>query len=518
MKNKKLNQLIEEAILPIEITLAIEEVLKEEQAYVADELVELSELILLELAALGIAAYLRQPNQKSVYNDFLLQLFTTRSHDYNAGALYRWSANMIKDLDTSEALILYPLFWEKAKGEEKLNSMVHHLALLRNEVMHGFFILPPDRNNKEANHITQVIEEIHKAEIFKLFDNEDFHFFTKQDGLTSYRGRWGIQENEWSLLKNTFAFGQLASKTKYQLSDEFEEDQQKWISEHANSEDIDNELIEFISNHQQGAFAFWHRPNQDKSSQIANLCSYLLESDSHLPQLILTDTEGITFTSKFLLNRLVQTLAKETESNKYSSDPKKAIKQLRKNCEKQVVVIIKDVHQSLFQLDHLLHLSDFFYENKIILIAFGYHYPWMNQFFNNSKGLNDKTYCPEKSEWLPLLHNYLRFKGPNHQVQSELFGYETLVKIITHLLKDLAANKKIVARRFADEHLYSMEYVHEAFDFLYPFLKSGTLAFEEDVLDDLFGFPKDLTESSRLYFSIGRRDAKLEYQHQTISL
>lgn len=50
------------------------------------------------------------------------------------------------------------------------------------------------------------------------------------------------------------------------------------------------------------------------------------------------------------------------------------------------------------------------------------------------------------------------------------------------------------------------------------FLKSGTLAFEEDVLDDLYGFPKDLTESSRLYFSIGRRDAKLEYQHQTISL
>ena len=110
MKNKQLSLLYQNAVLPSVIKGAIKEVLDEDEAYVADELVELSELVLLELAALGIAAYLNQPKQKSVYNDFLLQLFTTKSHSYNAGPLYRWAANMIKELDTMEAKILYPLF------------------------------------------------------------------------------------------------------------------------------------------------------------------------------------------------------------------------------------------------------------------------------------------------------------------------------------------------------------------------------------------------------------------------
>jgi hypothetical protein len=63
-----------------------------------------------------------------------------------------------------------------------------------------------------------------------------------------------------------------------------------------------------------------------------------------------------------------------------------------------------------------------------------------------------------------------------------------------------------------------MEYVHEAFAFLHPYLKFGKMPFEKDVLDELYRFPKEITEASRIYFSIGRRDAKLEYQHQTLSL
>ena len=78
--------------------------------------------------------------------------------------------------------------------------------------------------------------------------------------------------------------------------------------------------------------------------------------------------------------------------------------------------------------------------------------------------------------------------------------------------------EQIVARRFADAQGYPMEYVHEAFAFLHPYLKFGKMPFEKDVLDELYSFPKEITEASRIYFSIGRRDAKLEYQHQTLSL
>ena len=141
----------------------------------------------------------------------------------------------------------------------------------------------------------------------------------------------------------------------------------------------------------------------------------------------------------------------------------------------------------------------------------------MDQFFNDSNVIESKTYLPKEKELLPLLDNYLRYKGPNKEFNNELEQYTLIKKIITHLLKEIS-NKEIVARRFADEHEYPMEYVHEAFAFLHPFLNAGRIPFEEDVLDDLYGFPKEITEASRIYFSIGRRDAKLEYQHQTLAL
>ncbi len=120
MKNEQLKELSQKS-LPISIKRSIDQVLNEDEAYVADELVELSELILLELAALGFAAYLIQPKQKSVYNDFLLQLFTTNSHAYNAGPLFRWAANMIKDINTPETKVLYPLF---GRLTEILNNLI----------------------------------------------------------------------------------------------------------------------------------------------------------------------------------------------------------------------------------------------------------------------------------------------------------------------------------------------------------------------------------------------------------
>jgi hypothetical protein len=516
MENKQLTQLIK-TNLPIALREAINGVLNEDEAYVADELVELSETILLELAALGMAAYLNQPNQKSVYNDFLLQLFTTKSHAYNAGPLYRWVANMIKELDTQESKTLYPLFWEKKGKTVQLNSHVHHLALLRNEVMHGFFLLPPERNHKEASHVAEVIAQLNKANVFSLFKDDSFHFISKQDKLTAYSGRWGILYEEWPMMQNAHAFGELSLTIRHQLSDDFSKEQDAWLAKNLTKQKVNTHLIKFINDKTQGALAYWHRPNENVNDQIANLYAHLKKSDTHLPMFLAIDREGITFTSKFLLIKIISTLETETGVTKYSSDSFKAVKELRKNCSKQPVIIIKDIHQSLFQSEHLLHLVDYLYENSILLIAFGVHYTWMDQFFNDSNSTEIKTYLPKEKEWLPLLDNYLRYKGPNKEFKNELEQYTLLKKIITHLLEELS-NKEIVARRFADEHKYPMEYVHEAFSFLHPFLKSSRMPFKEDVLDDLYGFPKEITESSRIYFSIGRRDAKLEYQHQTLAL
>jgi hypothetical protein len=122
----------------------------EDDAYAADELVELGEEILSQLAAMRIAVYLKQPKQKEVFNDFLISLFLSDGHSYNAGPLYRWAANMLKEAEGTEAALLRPFFWQMKDGKEVLNEQVHDLARLRNAVMHGFFVLPPERNRDEA--------------------------------------------------------------------------------------------------------------------------------------------------------------------------------------------------------------------------------------------------------------------------------------------------------------------------------------------------------------------------------
>ncbi len=96
MKNTDLEKYYNHPKLSSSINNLINEVIDEDEAYVADELVELSEQILLELASAGISLYLSQSNQKEVFNDFIIELFTSKSHSYNSGPLYRWAAHMIK--------------------------------------------------------------------------------------------------------------------------------------------------------------------------------------------------------------------------------------------------------------------------------------------------------------------------------------------------------------------------------------------------------------------------------------
>lgn len=99
------------------LQLKIQALQSEEDAYAADELVELGEEILSQLAAMGIAAYLKQANQKEVFNDFLISLFLSDGHSYNAGPLFRWAANMIKDAEGAEAKRLHVFFGEKKMAD-----------------------------------------------------------------------------------------------------------------------------------------------------------------------------------------------------------------------------------------------------------------------------------------------------------------------------------------------------------------------------------------------------------------
>ena len=126
-ENKNKWKYLDEALelaLPPAIHSKLLDVKNEDIQYAADEIVELAEEILNHITGLGIIYYLKSKQQKEVYNDFLIQLFNSSGHDYNAGPLYRWAANMIKELDTEMPSAHYEFFWQDAQ----LNSEVKILG------------------------------------------------------------------------------------------------------------------------------------------------------------------------------------------------------------------------------------------------------------------------------------------------------------------------------------------------------------------------------------------------------
>jgi hypothetical protein len=116
------------------------------------------------------------------------------------------------------------------------------------------------------------------------------------------------------------------------------------------------------------------------------------------------------------------------------------------------------------------------------------------------------------------LHNYLRFKGPSKERADEMQDVEILERILNDVLSELKEKKDLTARRFADSKGYNIEYVHEIFALLHPWVKSYRRPFEEDVVDKTYGFPVDITEVTPIYLALGRRDLKLEYQHKVLSI
>ena len=515
MKKTNLEKYYSHPKLSSSINNLIKEVIDEDEAYVADELVELSEQILLELASIGISVYLSQPNQKEVFNDFIIELFTSKSNSYNSGPLYRWSAHMIRELSDPISKQIKSLFWE----EEGLilNKDFEKLTELRNNVMHGFFVLPVERNREEANHLAKVLELLIQRNIFHIYSDMNYHFLDKNKDLTSFNGDWHIDEEQWIQYKECFDFGKLSSRIQYEVSPDFEIDQNKLVDK-SKSDNIDFNIIEFITSNDKGALSYWVNPNEDSSIPYSTLISELNNREDIFLIFQKLDAQGINFTSDFFLERIIKKLAFSLNEKKYSKNKKRALSQLRKKCNLKPVFVIDSIHVSLFNSNHILRLANIFYENNILLIAFGVHHDWMDQFFNKSINKLKATKSPKKNEWKTIFENYLRFKGPDNNVADQKNDYNTLFKITSNLVEELNQKKIVIARRFSDENKYPIEFVHEAFSILNPFYQSNEQSFELDEIDELYDFPKKLTESSRVLFSVGRRDTKLEYQHKTLKL
>lgn len=515
MKSTELAKIHNNPLIPSRLNDLVTEVLDEDPAYVADELVELSEEILLQLSAIGMSIYLDQNNQKDVFNDFIIDLFTTKSHSYNAGPLFKWTAHMIKDLKGNEVDLIKPFFW--SKGEQNamvLNPDLIRLSNLRNAVMHGFFILPAERNQVEAKHLASLLNVFAEKKLFKLNPKNKFHFLSFSENLYSFIGDWRIEPSQWIDYSKCDDFGKLSTKIQFESSDEYEIEQQKLIEGVENNK-FKSESFEFINNNAKGALGIWGRPNQSLDEYYSTLSKSLSSNKQFLTVFQSLEPVGINFTADFLINRLVRKIALSLGESKYSKNNKKALIQLRKKCDKKIIVVLNNIHIGLFNSGHILSLFSLFYENNIQIVAFGVHHPYLDQFFNSAIKDYNSPYHPDKKDWGFVLSNYLRFKGPNNQVVDEKHDYDLILKITQQAISDLKKGP-LVAREFADKNKFPMEFVHEVFDAISPYYLNERESFKLDIIDELYDFPKELTEASRVLFSLGRRDTKLEYQHKIL--
>jgi hypothetical protein len=511
-ENKNKWKYLDEALelaLPPAIHSKLLDVKNEDFQYAADEIVELAEEILNHITGLGIIYYLKSKQQKEVYNDFLIQLFNSSGHDYNAGPLYRWAANMIKELDTEMPSAHYKFFWQDAQ----LNSEVHHLALLRNKVMHGFFVLPPEINFAEAENISRLLIRLSEASWFEPKGN--FHFY----GEKGFTGKWNItDENEWQAYVLDNAFGTLCQRILNENSEAF------WTAEESVFNTIKTEvpadLSDFVQSNVKGAFAVWVHPHDKQQFDLyTSIGTWLKGQENTIAIGYQLQGQGLSYTAGFLLNRLVQVLNTSGNAAAKNSKLEDVLKKLRaENKDKKVVVLVNNVHLALFSSQHLTTLNNFFYENNIQLIGIGQHYEHFDKVFNKSINVSPMSAVPTAEEAKADLHNYLRFKGPSKERSEERSDVEALGNILAHVLEELNSGKELFARRFADDKHYDLEYVLEIFSLLHPWVKTKREAFEADTVDELYGFPSTITEVTPIYLSLGRRDLKLEYQHKVISL
>lgn len=512
MKNEILHKLVSSSFSE-NLTRKIQAVLDEADEYAADELVELGEEILSQLAAIGFAVYLQQPNQKEVFNDFLINLFSSSGHDFNAGPLYRWAANMVLNSEGELANKIKPYFWEEIDGKLVLNTQIHHLASLRNEVMHGFFVLPPERNQEEANKAALILEQCVYHNLFET-NWGTFPFLT----TTGFNGNWSIHENDWEQFGNCYNFSQLAARVRYEWSASFQAEEKQFAFEKTNENPkVLAEINQFLESNSKGALAIWHRPFDRVGEATYKFLVQNISTDDYLPIHYSLHNSGVTYFSSFLLHQVIQRLGEHTKETKINKDPLKALKELRAKCTLKPVIILNSVHISLFNDKHLLKLANIFFDNDILLIGFGVHHPYLNRYFNKSIDCKAEAFIPTEKQWKVTLENYLRFKT-NENSSSDSSDTELLTKIIKKMLATLKKGTSIVAREFADANNFPMEFVHECFAILHPYLNLSNKSFEVDEIDELYEFPIEIKESSRIFLTLGRRDIKLEYKHKILSL
>ncbi len=511
---KTLQKLQDSEQLPERIRMRIKEAVNIDPAYAAYELVELIEEILNQLAALAINAYIGQPEQKEVYNDYILQLFSSHRHQ-NAGPVYRWSANFIRHINTEDIKALQPFFWER--DGVRLCKKVNDLSEIRNKVLHGFFLLPPEENEKIAAEIEEVLQKIVNAKLFETSGNR--HFLVFEDRLISFSGRWKMHDEEWETLLDTHKLGETAKVIRYQLSPQFAKEEREWVDgEQLQASTISENLIKFVKEKEKGAILQIIHPHAENVA-YATIVKLISELDDIVPIYYRMSAVGVNFTGEYLKRFILAALNNpyggiDLRTNNFSTE----LDKFKKNASQKLVVILNNVHIALFHKDHLLKTLDELFNNNVLVIAFGWDHDFVRKHFNIVLDMQEAGKGIVKGElWENAMQNYLRYKGPSPDNVEEKDDFRTLKEIGDCMLEEVGKTGNVVARRFADHYNFPSEYVNEVVEILRPFYHCQRKDFEMDEVDELYGFPKEIKEASAIFLALGRRDIALEYKHKVLT-
>jgi hypothetical protein len=498
----------------------------------ADEVVELTDEILRNLAAAGFVHYLKNNGQSDSHNDALLsRLLSTEG--VNAAPLYKQAAAAVLDTDPSPSGDPAFLRFFGTMGKQiEFHSEAMYFAQLRNQLMHGFFVFPPHKNIEDAERAGKFLLDLHQSGLFENLG--DYHFWN-QNGFS---GQWAVSDaGDWKKLESDTAFGQIARQVAMEKSEAFWQEQRGRFSA-PDEAHLPAELVDIFRGNpllNVGAIGCWFHPN-DRARQEATFAAighWLYQQDWTVVAYALNE-KGISFSGDFLLDRLAHVLSGPAGFEQKNSTSKERVRSFRKPTNndknkpaviqpiKPAVVLVDAVHLALFSPNHLTRLAEFLREQKIWLIATGHRYEHFDRIFTKHISFQLAPTVPGRDERRTLLANYLRFRGPYHDRRNKPDEVDQLLQILDELCDRIESGQQVQARPFADELATddpgaTLEQVLEVFALLSPWLQVERSAFAEDEFDELYRIPSNWTETSPVYLALGRRDLYLEYKHKAIT-
>jgi hypothetical protein len=501
------------------------DVCDEDMHYVADELLLLSEEILSQISAYGVCLYLVKGGniQSEQNNDYILhKLFLFDGHQ-NAGPVFNETCKIIKGIQSNLSSEEFEIF----DSNSSINIELKKLAAFRNALMHGFFVLPADKNKELIIKIKALLE---KKLILNAITNKFNYHFWNDEGFT---GHWRIneQKKEWDKLAlNKYTlFDKLASRSKEELHSYAFVNAVRLKAEIELDDEYKNKLTDFIFSEtppdsetppyfKESLFVSFHSKDWEKQDEFYECAFNFLNERSDLKIISYSiDSEGIGFTSYLMFHQLLKGLGLQTDVN----EPKKKIisevKKLKNNEKKELLILINNIHLVPFASDHITSQMKFFKESKIHFIGIGQEYEHLNSIFSQKVDLREKqNEIPNETEIDQLIKNHTRHRGP-FENENDYTNLKNIIRLICEILQ---SNQPVIARQLADEQKTDIEMINEALYVLYPYFKYEQIGednkYKKDELDELYGFPKTQTETSSIFLTLGRRDIELEYKHKIL--